>query len=131
MLYKRIEKYGLCANDLNKEISLYSRTLGYSTPDTLEPQVTLTLIDKFMCAVETVSPSAKLFDVNIKGGTTHIAYFQFSERIKDLEVKKTFMKLGDSYYKLNSSPMNLNENNRVLIMEFEKRGLTTNKESLA
>jgi len=131
MLYKRIEKYGLCPRDLNRQIAIYSRTLGACTPDVLEPQVELTLIGNFMCAIETISPFAKLFGVNIKAGTTHVVYLMLSQRIKDLEVQKTYMKLGDSYYKLNASPMNFNEGNRFLIMEFEKRGLTTNKEALA
>jgi len=131
MIIKRIEKYGLCPRDLNRQVTLYTRTVALNSPNAVSPTIELVELGKFMCAVETVKPQDMQFGLNAGTGTTHIFVFQYSSRLVALETKNTYIKLGDSYYALEGSPLNLNEQNRVLIFECTKRGLTTEKESLA
>jgi hypothetical protein len=100
-----------------------------NSPNGTAPVVDLVEFGKFMCGMETANPAEMLFGLNTGNGTTHFFVFQYSSRLVSLEIKRTYFKVGEYYYSLSGSPVNLNENNRVLIFGCQKRGLTTESES--
>jgi hypothetical protein len=107
----------------------YVRTLSLNSPNGTGPVVDLVSIGSFMCGIETASPAEMLFGINTGNGTTHFFVFQYSSRLVNLEINKTYFKYNGNYYALTGSPVNLNENNRVLIFGCQKRGDTTEAES--
>jgi len=128
--YKQIAKNGLCPKNLNNQVGIYTRGLTATTPGNVSATINLTLIDNFMCGIETIGGIEKEFSKNPNNVNTHLFFFNFSTRLFNLEPFKTFVLFRDNYYRLNSVE-NLNESKRVLVFATTFRGATTEDEARA
>ena len=129
-MYKRIEKKGLCPRDLSKQVGVYSRILGSTTPGSSTATVNFTLVANFMCGIQTITGVQREFSKNPNSKMTHIFFFNFSSRLWKLEPIKTYIKFRSEWYRITSID-NLNEQKRVLVFSAIFKGVTTEKESEA
>lgn len=121
-LCRRVKKYGLCPNDLNVQIGIYSRDLGstgFGDNDNAGNKLTLSF--SMMSGVETVNPFKHRFGSEISNKTTHIFVLRYSPNILSLDTANNFIKCRGMYYRIEGVE-NLNENNRVLFVYCSQRG---------
>jgi len=129
-LYKRILQSGLCPSDLNREIQVLKRESRATSFGSSSVDISFSLIGKFMCAVETINGVTRMYRKNKEDTSTHLFFFQYSSRLRRLESHITFIKMRDEYYRIESVE-NLNEQDRVIIIEATLRGNEAEGESKA
>ena len=128
MQLRRILKTGLCSNDLNIQVEILKRALRSTGFDGNQENNEFTRLDYFMSGVETVNPVSRMFLKGIDDKVTHLFYFMFSTRLRQLEPHRTFLKYRSELYRLREV-LNHNEADRFLVFFCEYRGTDTESEA--
>lgn len=120
--FKNVLKKGLCPRDLDKQIIMYKRGMTETRVDgTLNDQQQLIKVGDFMTGIESINPISRQFMTGISDKVTHIFYFMYSSNLASICTNKTYIKLRDDLYRMESF-YNDGENNRFIAIFCEYRG---------